>query len=231
MQLRYWLVGLVIVIVFSCTGEEEPFLSPFPTTFAYKGAQTTGMRTYFYTDSVIFRVDNLPDVDSISTTLDSIVIAEQVQFGATGDQFAISKISFTDVDQVSITYFENGQERTTDVAYNTLNNIVGIPSPLEVNFKINEDYSLALTCYTHGAKRTVDTLFIDQDNLFPDRDTFDTEAGLIQLIPTDEEFVDGFCLPIDESLEVRRLTEQLNFSNNDLLILHRMDFRFEPLEE
>ena len=227
------LVGVLLVSLscLSCSSDDTPILADFPKSFSFDDISTTGMRTYFYTDTIIYQVDNLQDLDSISTFLDNKISSSIANYGANKNEFLISEISFMSPTEATIKYFEGSGNTVseTTTSYILEQNIGSFESPFFFNFKLNEDLSQLLSCYSHIATRKLDTLIIDIDPLLPMIDTFDNEGLKFQLLPTDSDFYEGFCNPTNETIEMELYANERGVKNGNLIIVHRMDLKFRPL--
>ena len=229
-DMRLYLISMFCLVLLSCSSEEEPLLQDYPVTFEFAQANSTGMRTYYYTDTIIYRVDNLQDLDTLSLSLDREVRELLLERGPDSNEFIMTEITFEDELVASISYYVPGIDSVvTDTSLYFLNQNIGIiRSPFEFTFRLNEDLSNLLSCVSHIATRKIDTLFLEQDSLLMGIDTFEVDTQRFQLIPTDSSFVRRFCNPINESIEIELYANDSSIVNNDRIIIHRMDLEFQP---
>jgi len=231
MIIRFTLFLFLLLSIISCSSDEvDPLVSEFPKTFVFDEASTTGMRTYYYTDTIIYRVDNLQDLDSISMDLDSVVASTILANGSNNDEFAITQITFESATDLSITYYANGATAPTtqSASYILEQNRGSFDAPFLFNFIVNEDLTNLRSCYSHIATRKIDTLFLGQDDLIATLDTLSEDDLQFQLIPSDGPFVEGYCNPTNESTEMELYANENGIINNDRIIIHRMDLLFKP---
>ncbi|MEL6123889.1 MAG: hypothetical protein AAFR14_09205 [Bacteroidota bacterium] len=220
---------LIIFMLCNCTGEMEVLLiESYPTTFTFDRVESTGMRTYFFTDSIIFQVDNLQDLDSVSQSLDTVSRTNFVRNGVTRDRFTIERISFLSATEVMVDYNNNGTLSSIQTDYILAGNVGSFDNPFLFNFKVNEDLSLLLSCASNIATRSVDTLLASQGQLIPNLDTFDIDGLQFQLLPDDTEFISGLCNPTNESIEMELYAREQNLVNNERIIIHKLDVIFTP---
>ncbi len=214
---------LIVLLITSCSSDQQVgIFDSFPVTYVPDRAEILGSATYFYTDTIIFKTDNL-----LTENLD----IERARFVDSiffeGDtsrlNFPIKTIEFTDASGVIVTTNQPNQANFTERS-----GIGTIMTPEPIAFKVNADQETLITCITITNKRRIDT--IQQEDFIAGLDTFvNVETDVpFQLSVVDTDTIEiGFCNPFGELDQVTEFSNRNGLRNDERIITHRTDLIFK----
>lgn len=214
---------LGLFLFFSCSSDQQVgIFDTYPISFVPDKAEIVGSSTYYYTDTIIYKTDNL-----LTEELDSLRVNSIISNYFSGDtsitNFPIESIQFTDATQAVVTTGQSNQGR-----YVERSGIGTIEASEPIAFKVNSDLESLITCITITNKRIIDT--IQEADFIAGLDTFiniETEVPF-QLNVVDTDVMEmRFCNPFNELEQVKEFADRNGLQNNERIVTHRTDLVFK----
>jgi|GEM_PF-3500103 len=226
--MRKILLFCLIAGCFYCCSKEDTgaILADFPISYQFDSLQILGTSTYYYTDTLIYKVRN-DLVEELNNRGEQLLQEQVIGQNGSKTDILIDQIIFSSPTEATVSMggsMDGGR-------YEEVGGIGVIANDIGLAFKVNPNLDQLISCFTVTSMRTIDT--IDQDNFIPELDTLYNDDSTIQyqLMIDEGDLLDiRFCDPFGELNLVTEFANQFGLQNNERIVSHRTDLIFSRSE-